>query len=105
MFDFHRSDALVAFKAGKLDECADLCRRGIALAESQREDDQRWRLLAQLSLCLSFQGQFTEAVAILEDQPFSDAVSSETRARILNQKGHVLSRAGKFQQAKEVLDE
>jgi tetratricopeptide (TPR) repeat protein len=105
MFDFHRSEALAAFKVGKLEDCAELCRRGMALAEAQGEENQRWRLLTQLSLCLSFQGKFTEAIAILEEQPFTETVSTEIRARVLNQKGHVLSRAGKFQPAKEHLDE
>ncbi|MGA2813349.1 MAG: tetratricopeptide repeat protein [Candidatus Acidiferrum sp.] len=82
-----------------------MCRSGIALADAEREDDQLWRLLAQWSLCLSFQGRFAEAAAILEQRGFSDHVSTATRARVLNQKGHVLSRVGNFTRARATLDE
>jgi tetratricopeptide (TPR) repeat protein len=63
------------------------------------------RLRILLSQCLCAQGDFLGGVAVLDATPNVETIAVETRARLLNQKGFALSRAGQFAAAKATLDE
>jgi tetratricopeptide (TPR) repeat protein len=96
--------ASAAYKSERLGEAVELCQRGIARAEGNGDQEEFWRLRVLLSLCLCAKGEFAGSIALLEAVPISEEVSTETRARVPNQKGYGLSRSGNFVGAKEALD-
>jgi tetratricopeptide (TPR) repeat protein len=98
-----RSDALAAFRCGKLSEAILLCERGIEHIKVEGSPEEFWLLRVLLARCLSYQGDFAKSVAVLEAASFSDDVCIETRAQVLNQKAFGLSRSGKLFEAKETL--
>jgi len=104
MFSEERRLASAAYKGGQLNEAVDLCQRGVARTQAIEDHDEHWRLRSILALCICEQGNFREAIEILEGVPAGKSVSIETRARVLNQKGFCLSRSGNFAKAKECLD-
>lgn len=99
-----RSSALLAFKAGRLAEAVEVCRRGIGRTERKGEQDECWLLRVLLSRCLCFTGDFDGSITVLESTPEAEDVSLETRARILNQRAFGFSRSGNFAAAKAALD-
>jgi tetratricopeptide (TPR) repeat protein len=96
--------ALAAFRAGRLAEAVGFCKGGIERAQVRNEQDECWSLRILLAMCLCSQGDFAGSLTLLETTPISENVSTETRARILNQKGFAFSRSGNFAAAKEALD-
>jgi tetratricopeptide (TPR) repeat protein len=96
--------ATAAYKCGQLSEAIDLCERGITRAQANGEQEEFWRLRVLLSLCLCAKGEFAGSVALLDAVPVSEEVSTETRARVLNQRGFGLSRSCNFAGAKDALD-
>src|SRR5579862_3273923 len=97
--------ATTAYKLGNLTEASDICKQAIESVGGQSGHDELCRLRILLSQCLCAQGDFLGAVAVLDATPHIESVAVETRARVLNQKGFALSRAGQFAAAKAALDE
>jgi len=97
--------ATTAYKLGNLAEAAEICKQAMESADGPRDREELCRLRILLSQCLCAQGHFAEAVAVLEATPHLEEVAVEMSARLLNQKGFALSRAGQFAAAKATLDE
>jgi tetratricopeptide (TPR) repeat protein len=98
------SVALEAFRAGRLAEALGLCKTGIERAQARHEWDESWSLRILLAMCQCSQGDFAGSLATLASAPIAEEVSSETHARILNQKAFALCRSGNFAAAKDALD-